>query len=117
MPVATQNIMEGYYANISYRFTSWFEIGFYHSIFYSNKKNRNGKDNVRFYGWQDYYSWSKDSCLSLRFDINESWIFKLEGHYNDGVYNAYISDNIDDNGNEDLTRYWFLYAAKMLYVF
>ncbi|MBU0992817.1 MAG: hypothetical protein KJ737_10030 [Proteobacteria bacterium] len=117
LPYATNNVMEGYYGSISYRMTDWFEIGVYHSIFYSNKKDRSGKDNVKYYNWKDYYSWSKDTCLTFRFDLNQNWIFKLEGHYNDGFYNGYITDNIDKDGNEDVEQYWYLFAAKLMYAF
>ena len=114
-----KNHMLGYYYNTSYRFTEWFEAGLYYSTFYYNKDDRQGKssDLVDKYGWKDYYSWSKDTCLSLRFDLNANWIFKLETHYNDGFYNGFVNMNMNDDGSFDVARYWWLFGAKIMFVF
>ena len=90
------------YVSISNRFTGWLELAAYYSWMF------NDKDNKRAYG---YSGWFKDTCLSSRFDLNNSWIFKLEGHYFDGTATMY------DYMNPDYKRSWYLLAVKFSYVF
>jgi len=98
---------EGYYAMVSYRFNSFVELGCYYSVNYPNKDDKNGDDfKVRIEAWR------KDTALSVRFDINENWLFKLEGHYLDGV--APMLDKMNPDGFD---RYWKLYVAKLSFVF
>ncbi len=100
---------EGYYFSASYRFTDWFELGAYYSVYYPDKDDKNGEKAAPN---PDYSAWSEDSALSVRFDINERWIFKLEGHYIDGtglILNADNPDGVDKN--------WFLFAAKTTFYF
>jgi len=87
--------MMGYYWGGAYRFTKWFELGSYYSIYVDEMNNR-----------------VKDLALTGRFDITDHWIFKLEGHYFQGGEIAYFTMN--PNGLED---YWFLFAAKMTFSF
>ncbi len=87
--------MEGYYGMASYRFNSWLEISTYYSVFTVSTKDRSGRYEPPGYA---YYNWQKDGALTFRFDINDFWIFKLEGHLIDGVGLA-ATDNppvIDD---------------------
>jgi hypothetical protein len=62
-----------------------------------------------------------DTCLSLRFDINEFWIFKLEGHNLDGTSLLNRLDNLTDpmdpTSDTRWAKDWFLGAAKMTFSF
>ncbi len=97
---------EGYYSGASYRFLEWFELGGYYSEYYDEKDDKDGDrfDENKFQAWQ------KDSCLSLRFDINENWIAKLEGHKMDGTAQV-TTDDVDKE------RDWSLYLVKFTYSF
>jgi len=66
-------------------------------------------ENVNFH---DYCAWLKDFVISVRMDINENWIVKLEGHFMDGIYLMDFSDNL---GNTSPKR--FLFATKVTYSF
>jgi predicted porin len=88
-----------YYVNASYRFTDWFESGIYYSKFeeFDDTDSDDGKLD--------------DICLSLRFDINESWITKLEVHKMEGLYGVFP----EEDGTID--KDWMLYAVKLSYNF
>ena len=55
-------------------------------------------------------SWNKDLAISARFDVNESWIVKLEGHWINGLYG--VSEYGDDPSDDG-----FLGAAKVTFSF
>ncbi len=65
----------------------------------------------------DYQTWLFDNCITTRFDVNENWIIKLEGHSMDGANILFDMDNLDDQGNIDLEEDWFMYAVKITYSF
>ena len=101
---------EGYYAGAGYRLTDWLEVGTYYSVFYPNRDDRGG-DSYATQG-NDYQAWQKDLALSLRFDINEYWLMKLEGHAMDGAATLLSSDNPDGFDRHD-----YLFAAKVTFNF
>ncbi|MCP4348534.1 MAG: porin [Desulfobacterales bacterium] len=98
---------EGYYVSVSYRFTGWLELGAYYSEYYPDKDDKDGE-----YAVPDHSAWSKDFALSVRFDINKHWTFKLEGHSIDGTGMLFSSDNPDGTDKS-----WFLFAAKTTFHF
>ncbi len=103
-------IMDGYYGLVSYRLTDWFVLGAYYSEFYFDNDDRDGEDlsAVFFKPADEFYL--KDICLSFRFDINESWIAKVEAHKMDGTF-LVVGDRLSDEDQ------WFFYAAKLSFSF
>ena len=99
---------EGYYLSASYRNTDWMETGFYYSVYYANKDDKDGKSFT-----VDHSAWLKDSCISLRFDIMDNWVFKVEGHLMDGTAVMMNGNNPDNKKKED----WFLFGSKMTFSF
>ncbi len=88
----------GYYYKATYRFSDWFEVGTYYSKFYPNADDRNGSEVVP--GSlellpNNYQAWLEDIAPSLRFDINDNWVCKLEGHRMDGAAFCLAIDNDD----------------------
>ena len=102
---------EGYYGLVSYRINSLIEIGTYYSVYYPDLDD---KDGDRFAAQQrdKFEAWRKDTTLSVRFDLNENWLLKLEWHYIDGL--APILDKMNPDGFD---RYWNLFVAKISFVF
>ncbi len=96
---------ENYYVDAGYRFTDWFELGAYYSVSYEDMDDRDG-DRYRTVGKPEALAWIKDFALSARFDINEYWIVKIEGHAMDGLKGVNFGDETDPDDN------WFLFAAK-----
>jgi hypothetical protein len=62
------------YAMATYRVGPWFQPGAYYSIFFPDVQHRDGRENVQ-----------HDLAMTLRFDINDYWLVKLEGHYMQGT--------------------------------
>ncbi|MBI5897096.1 MAG: hypothetical protein HZB24_14200 [Desulfobacterales bacterium] len=111
IPIPDRNFTgESYYLSASYRFVDWFTLGAYYSEYYPDKDDKDG-DNEAI----DHNAWEKDLALTLRFDINEYWIFKVEGHAVDGIANVLSVDNADNNDfSEDR---WYYGAAKLTFNF
>jgi hypothetical protein len=65
---------EGLYGMISYRVAPWLQPGAYYSLAFEDTRHRKGKENFQ-----------HDAALTLRFDLNQYWLLKLEGHYMHGT--------------------------------
>lgn len=102
---------EGYYGGVSYRINDWLELGAYYAVFYADVHDRAGKQ-WEAAGYPDYLAWQKDLALTTRFDLNEHWIVKIEGHLVDGATGFYFQDNPDG-----LERHSSLLALKITYSF
>lgn len=94
---------DAWYVSAAYRFNPWLEVGSYYSEYYADTSDRSGR-TLAFRS--DAYQ--RDTALSVRFDIRDWWLIKLEGHYLRGT--GLVQDNArnpvrDDNG-------WWMFAAK-----
>jgi hypothetical protein len=65
---------ESAYVMASYAITPWLWPGAYYALTFPDVEHREGAANHQ-----------HDATLTLRFDINQHWIFKLEGHYMAGT--------------------------------
>ncbi len=102
---------EGYYLNAAYRLTDRLQIGAYYSEFYPDKDDKDGDRFTR--GERpDHKAWQKDLAVSVRFDVTDDWIVKLEGHRMNGTGLLLDSDN-----PEGLEEDWYLFAAKVSFSF
>jgi hypothetical protein len=102
----------GYYVSAAYSVTDWFEIGAAYSEYYNNKHDKDGTLTSANTGMQKHRSWLKDTMLTTRFDIAESWVIKLEGHIMDGA-DVLLSEQNPDGTEQN----WFLFGAKVTYNF
>lgn len=105
--VPMKNDMEGYYGNLSYRFNDWFELGSYYSVYYFDRGIKE----------ETFINYQKDWAVSTRFDLNEFWIVKLEGHLMRGTAFMSVLDNDVPSFPDDLDPNWYLFAAKVTFVF
>jgi hypothetical protein len=96
----------GWYIGGSYRFNRWFEAGSYYGEFYQDKNNKTGQ-GLKY----PFKSWSKEWDLSARFDINEHFTIKAEGHWFDGV--GTFSSRLNPTPVQDT----FLFALKASFNF
>lgn len=101
----------GGYVCVSQRLTDYLELGAYYSVFYEDLDDKEG-DSYTQIGEKDHIAWEKDTCVSARFDINESWIVKLEAHLINGTN---MIDNRVRTG--DLTEEYMVFAVKASYSF
>jgi hypothetical protein len=112
--IETTGKSESYYLMAAYKFVDWFTLGTYYSIYYPNMDDRDGDTTMVNGVPVDHRAWEKDLALTLRFDINEYWIFKLEGHAVDGTANVLLTDN---TGNDFSENDWYYGAAKLTFNF
>jgi hypothetical protein len=96
---------ERYYGMASFRVNDWLHPGLYYSVLFPNVDDHQGRENVQ-----------NDLAAFVRFDINNNWLFKLEGHYMDGT--AGLASNINDNKPlSELNRDWALFMVKTTALF
>ncbi|MFZ5568837.1 MAG: hypothetical protein ACOZF0_00425 [Thermodesulfobacteriota bacterium] len=115
----------GWYGSATYRFTYWFELGAYYSEYYPDVDDKEGykRRDVKKLDSELHRGYLKDTCMTLRFDINENWVLKLEGHVMRGAASLLGADNPAPtdayplDGSERYDSNWLLGAAKITYSF
>ncbi len=95
---------ERFYVMGAVRPLAWLQPGAYYAVLYPNVADRKGRD-----------SWQHDLAATLRFDLDEHWLVKLEGHYMKGT--AGLDDNVNRtlNGGKplgQLERDWLVFLLK-----
>lgn len=100
---------ERFYALASHRFDPEWELGAYYSVLYADANDRDGHDTTKFV--KPYFAWQRDAAATLRFDVNEHWLWKLEAHFIDGTADLFASQNAHPE------RYWGLFLFKTTVTF
>jgi hypothetical protein len=95
---------ERFYGMLAYRFTDWFEAGSYYSVNHKDVDDRKGRNSD-----PSHRAYQRDLAVTVRFDINEHWLFKLEAHYLVGTTDLQSSD-VANTG--ELAREWGLFLVK-----
>jgi hypothetical protein len=91
---------ERLYGSIAYRFVDWFQASFYYSLLFPDISDRTGRAQRL-----------HDFALTVRFDLNDYWLVKLEGHYMNGT--AGLSSALNDGRSLDaLPEHWALFLVK-----
>ena len=116
---------ESFYVQASYRFSDWMQMAAYYSVQF----DPDCRDGLNGTNCGDYASdlqnnpeqlqprhdaWQKDLALALRFDVNDYWLIKLEGHFIDGTARVYETLNPD---KDYLERYWTMFGVKTTLTF
>ena len=99
---------ERFYALATHRFTPEWELGGYYSVLFADADDRSG-DNSKFA--KPYNAWQRDAAATLRFDVNEHWLWKVEAHFIDGTADLFASENPKPE------RYWGLFLFKTTVTF
>lgn len=110
-----------YYGSVSYIFSELIEGYFCYSMHYDDRSDRNGNglEGID----HKYRRWIEEYILSVRFNLNENWILKLETHINDGAAVLLNKDQDepeileDGRKNYPYKRHWMLYAVKLSFSF
>ena len=100
---------QSYYFLLSYAINDLITLGAYYSETYPNEDDKDGSTLA-----VNHKAWEKDIAVSIRFDINEYWVAKIEGHRVDGTANVIGIDNPDNSFSESKFNY---VAAKMTFNF
>ncbi len=100
VPPSGNIVSERAYGMAAYRLSKWVQPGAYYSLYFPDVDKRSGRAQQQ-----------HDVAATLRFDLNEHWLLKLEGHYINGT--ADVSPALNDNvPKEALQRSWALFLAK-----
>jgi len=97
--------IRAWYALVAFRVNSWLKVATYYS-YYDESIDQQSDDLL--------YR-QKDLAFSTRFDINASWLVKLEVHYMDGV--GLLTEPDNPEGMDSLDKYWMLYGVKTTFNF
>lgn len=98
-PVNTLN--ERAYVMASYQFADWFHPGAYYSILFPNVHDRGGREDRQF-----------DLAATFRFDINQFWLLKLEGHYMAGTAGLLNPLRVNPPDVSTADKYWAAFFLK-----
>jgi hypothetical protein len=100
---------EHFYVLASHRLCRCAELGAYYSVMYADVNDRHGNNKMAYP--QNFLAWQRDAALTLRYDINDHWLWKVEGHFIDGAA------DLDRSVNPNPTRYWGLFLFKTTVTF
>jgi len=99
---------ERFYAMATYRVSPHFEFGTYYSVTHAAVDDRLGHgDEFK----KSFVAFQRDLAGTLRFDVNDYWLWKLEGHFMDGAAELQASKNLNP------TRYWGLFLFRTTVTF
>jgi hypothetical protein len=91
---------ERMYAMASYRFLPWLQPGIYYGLYFSDTEDRNRRSTRQ-----------HDTAITLRFDVTENWLVKLEAHYMHGT--ASLESSLNDGApKSELEPNWFVFLTK-----
>jgi hypothetical protein len=99
---------ERFYGLATYRPCASLEVGGYYSVYNLDANDRGGHDPK--YA-ERFYAWQRDLAATLRFDVNEHWLWKLEGHFIDGTA------DLPAAANPHPSRYWGLVLLRTTVTF
>ena len=99
---------EAFYAMASYRASTWLELGGYYSALHLDANDRHGRDPK--YA-QHFLAFQRDLAATVRLDVNDHWLWKLEAHAIDGAA------DLDAASNPRPERYWGLFLLRTTVTF
>jgi hypothetical protein len=95
-PSGTSDNPDSWYGAVSYRINKYAQVGTYYSSFLDGSQKQN------------------DIALSLRLDLTDWWVFKIEGHAINGT--GLLRDQQDNPHTSD-NSYWYMLAVKTTFSF
>jgi predicted porin len=99
---------ERFYAMATYRLSTAFEFGTYYSVTHADVHDRTGND-PKF--MPSFRAFQRDLAATIRFDVNEYWLWKLEAHYINGV------SELEAAQNPNPEQYWGLFLFRTTVTF
>ena len=100
-----ERLSESFYLMTTYRVAPSLEVGAYYSVF-----NNDIDDTPPMYV-RPYDAFQRDLAATVRFDVNDHWLWKLEGHFMDGTASLPIEFNTQPE------RYWGLFLLRTTVTF
>ena len=97
---STDTVSERGYLMASYRVLPWLSPGVYYSLLFRDVDHRSGRD-----------AYQHDAAATLRFDLTDHWLLKLESHYLHGT--AALSSALNEGKpTRTLAPDWGLFMVK-----
>jgi hypothetical protein len=96
---------EAFYLIATHRIAPALEVGAYYSVF------NNDVDDMPPMYVRPYDAFQRDLAATVRLDINDHWLWKLEGHFMDGAASLPIEFNINPE------RYWGVFLLRTTVTF
>lgn len=90
------------YGMLTYRVAPWLQPGAYYALSFADTRNREGRENVQ-----------HDTALTLRFDVNQHLLVKLEGHYMYGTAGLLNPLRINPPDVTRAEEHWAVFLAKV----
>jgi hypothetical protein len=100
---------ERFYVLAARRLSTRFETGGYYSVYSVDANDRAGHDRTQFPIRSNAFQ--RDLAATLRFDVNDVWLWKLEAHFIDGTA------DLEPVQNPSPERYWGLFLLKTTVTF
>lgn len=97
---SSDRISERTYLMFSYRVCPWFHPGLYYSLYFRDVDDRTGREMRQ-----------HDVAVTLRFDVEEHWLVKLEAHYLDGTAEL-DSDLNGGRPQSEMAPRWAMFLLK-----
>ena len=95
------DVSERGYLMATYRMNSWFQPGAYYSVLFPDVEQRKGREKRQY-----------DVAATLRFDVNNYWLVKLEGHYMAGTAGLLNPLRINPPDISKAAKYWGAFFIK-----
>ena len=100
---------ERFYVRVSKRLCRCYSVGASYSVLHADTDDRGGHDKKRFPDrWR---AWQRDAAASVRYDVNDHWLWKAEAHFIDGTA------DLTGPANRDPTRFWGLFLVRTTVTF
>ena len=100
---------EKLYAMVTYRVAPAVEIGGYYSLYHVDVGDRRG-DDPRFA--EPFHAFQRDLAATIRFDVNEHWLWKLEGHFMAGTAGLLNPLRVNPPDISMAEQYWGAFFLK-----
>jgi len=105
----TESTSDSLYAMVTRRLTELVEVGGYYGVAFADVNDRDGHDKMVFP--ESYDAFQRDLAGTLRLDINDHWLWKVEGHFIDGTA------DLERSLNPHRDRYWGLFLFRTTVAF
>lgn len=103
----SHHVSERFYGMGAYRLSNWLTLGAYYAARYNSLADPDGRAVLRRTVKGTY---QLDSAGTLRFDLNQHWLLKLEGHYMRGTADLTAADRITQPVSQQ--KSWAVFFAK-----
>lgn len=99
---------EGFYGMATYQVAPKIQTGAYYSVNHLDADDRKGHDPK--YA-QNFQAYQRDLAATVRYDVNDHWLWKLEAHFIDGAADLGVAENPMP------TRYWGMFLIRTTVTF